>query len=145
MRDATDVLTISFSANDYVGHELGPDLDEVRDISVRTDRLLKKLFDFLERAGLGGGKTLIVLSADHGVAATPKDNNRRNMPGGYIHSSEIQAQVNTQLSLHFRKEGLQWVSSLRDAFLYLNYDENATQSGHRLRSGHLSAPKGASL
>ena len=34
----TDVLTVSFSANDYVGHALGPDSPEVHDMSVRTDR-----------------------------------------------------------------------------------------------------------
>ena len=122
-RDATDILTISFSANDYVGHELGPDSPEVRDISIRTDRLLKKLLDFLERAGLGRGKTLVVLSADHGVAATPKANNDRRMPGGYIYSSDIEANLNKRLGQHFGKTGTRWISSLRDGFLYLNHDE----------------------
>ena len=44
-----DFLAVSFSANDYVGHAVGPDDPAVRDISIRTDILLGKLFDFVER------------------------------------------------------------------------------------------------
>ena len=40
----TDVLSASFSSNDYVGHEFGPDHPRVRDISIRTDRTLARLF-----------------------------------------------------------------------------------------------------
>src|SRR5260370_42618191 len=39
----TDILAVSFSSNDYVGHLVGPDAPEVRDISRRTDILLGKL------------------------------------------------------------------------------------------------------
>ena len=44
----SDILAISFSANDYVGHAVGPDDPAVRDISIRTDRLLGKLFDYVD-------------------------------------------------------------------------------------------------
>jgi hypothetical protein len=33
--DGTDVLTVSFSSNDYVGHRVGPGAPAVRDISRR--------------------------------------------------------------------------------------------------------------
>jgi hypothetical protein len=36
--DDTDVLTVSFSANDYVGHRFGPYSQEVMDVTLRTDR-----------------------------------------------------------------------------------------------------------
>src|SRR5262249_36275127 len=45
--EGTDVLALSFSANDYVGHQRGPDSPEVRDIARRTDLLLGKLLDFI--------------------------------------------------------------------------------------------------
>src|SRR5258708_31466318 len=69
----TDVLALSFSSNDYVGHGLGPDSPEVRDISIRTDQLLGKLLDFI-KARLGDN-TLFVFTADHGVAPVPAVNN----------------------------------------------------------------------
>jgi predicted AlkP superfamily pyrophosphatase or phosphodiesterase len=63
----TDLLTVSFSSNDAVGHAVGPDAPEVRDISRRTDMLLGKLLDAIDReAGLGN--VTLVLTADHGVA-----------------------------------------------------------------------------
>ena len=55
-----DFLAVSFSSNDYVGHAVGPDDPAVRDISIRTDILLGKLFDFVEQQA-GAGNTLIVL------------------------------------------------------------------------------------
>ncbi|MBI4909697.1 MAG: alkaline phosphatase family protein, partial [Acidobacteria bacterium] len=47
-RDTTDVLAISFSSNDYIGHAVGPEDPQVQDISIRTDRLLGQLFKFLD-------------------------------------------------------------------------------------------------
>ncbi len=52
----TDILTVSFSSNDYVGHAVGPDDPAVRDMSIRTDRLLGKLLDFID-ARVGKGNT----------------------------------------------------------------------------------------
>jgi hypothetical protein len=42
-REVTDILAVSFSSNDYVGHEYGPDSPEVHEVSLRTDALLEKL------------------------------------------------------------------------------------------------------
>ena len=44
-----DLLGISFSANDRVGHAYGPDSHEVMDVTVRLDRTLARLFAFLDR------------------------------------------------------------------------------------------------
>jgi len=84
----TDILAISFSSNDYVGHAVGPDDPSVRDISIRTDRLLGKLLDFLD-AQVGKGNTLLVLTADHGVAPVPEVNEARHMPGGRLSADHL--------------------------------------------------------
>lgn len=78
-RGATDLLTVSFSSNDYVGHRVGPDAPEVRNMAIRTDQLLAKLFAAIDKE-VGLENTVIVLSADHGVAATPETNRRNKMP-----------------------------------------------------------------
>ena len=39
-RGATDLLSVSFSSNDSVGHTHGPDSPHVRDIAIRTDRVI---------------------------------------------------------------------------------------------------------
>ena len=47
--EGIDVLAVSFSSNDYVGHAVGPDDPAVHDISVRTDRLLGKLLSYVDK------------------------------------------------------------------------------------------------
>jgi predicted AlkP superfamily pyrophosphatase or phosphodiesterase len=116
--EGTDLLALSFSANDYVGHQRGPDSPEVRDISRRTDLLLGKLLDFIN-SRIGAGNTLVVLTADHGVAPVPKVNNDRKMPGGWLTASEYSAKIGAQLSTRFGKGD--WFSYDADGFLYLNY------------------------
>ena len=66
-----DILGISFSANDRVGHAYGPDSHEVMDVTIRLDRTLARLFAFLERR-VGLANVVMVLTADHGVAPLPE-------------------------------------------------------------------------
>jgi predicted AlkP superfamily pyrophosphatase or phosphodiesterase len=74
-----DLLALGFSANDLVGHSFGPDSHEVMDITVRTDRVLQRFFNFLERQ-VGLDSVIIVLTADHGVSPLPEVLRRQN-PG----------------------------------------------------------------
>ena len=66
-----DLLGISFSANDRVGHAYGPDSHEVMDATVRLDRTLARLFGFLDKT-VGLANVVMVLTADHGVAPMPE-------------------------------------------------------------------------
>jgi predicted AlkP superfamily pyrophosphatase or phosphodiesterase len=117
--EGTDVLAVSFSANDYVGHQLGPDAPEVRDISIRTDQTLKKLMDFID-ARLGEGNTLVVFTADHGVAPVPEVNAARKMPGGRLFSADLSRTISEGLSRKFGKGN--WFLYDNGGFLYLNYE-----------------------
>jgi hypothetical protein len=76
-----DLLTVSFSSNDYVGHALGPDSGEVHDMALRVDKLVGELIRAAE-AQAGVGRVLVVLTADHGVSPVPEVNQKRKMPGG---------------------------------------------------------------
>ena len=120
--DGIDVLALSLSSNDYVGHAMGPDSPEVRDISIRTDRLLGKLLNFIDQQA-GKGNTLLVMSADHGVAPVPEVNEARNMPGGRLDAAALGRTINDALSSRFG-EG-QWLASDVGGTFYLNYDTAA--------------------
>ena len=86
--EGTDIFSVSFSSNDYVGHDYGPDSPEAHDIAVRTDRLLDKLFQIIDRQA-GAGNVLYVLTADHGGAPLPEANQARKLPGGRFLSKNI--------------------------------------------------------
>jgi len=67
MDGAPDLLMLSFSALDWVGHDYGPNSREVLDTLMRLDRQLGDFFSFLDdRVGLD--HTLLVFTGDHGVA-----------------------------------------------------------------------------
>ena len=97
---ATDVLALSFSSNDLVGHRYGPDSPETRDMSVRTDRDLGRLFAYLEKK-IGMRNVLVALTADHGVSPKPEVNTARKMPGGRIKTKDMMDLVDTTLQARF--------------------------------------------
>jgi len=71
----TDLLCLSFSANDHIGHLYGPESHEIMDNVVRMDRTLAEFFAFLDRH-VGLKHCTIILTADHGAPSMPE----------YIHS-----------------------------------------------------------
>jgi hypothetical protein len=69
--DAPDVLNLSFSATDTVGHANGPFSWEVTDVVLRLDRELGALFTLCDER-VGEGRWTAALSADHGVLPLPE-------------------------------------------------------------------------
>lgn len=86
--DTADFLSVSFSCNDYVGHSWGPDSQEVLDVTLRSDLLLKKLFDHLDRT-VGAGRYIVALSADHGVCPLPEASRLRGFDARRVAASEL--------------------------------------------------------
>ena len=117
--DHTDVLSISLSANDRVGHSLGPDAAEVRDISIQTDRVLGVLFEYLDKQ-VGTGNYVVIFTADHGVAPMPEVMAKRRMPGGRLPEGAVLNAIQTALAQKFG-EG-QWVVGKSGPAPYFNYD-----------------------
>jgi predicted AlkP superfamily pyrophosphatase or phosphodiesterase len=69
--DVTDLLCVSFSSTDYVGHAFGPNSQEVMDMTVQADRVLAGLLDAIDRR-VGLANTIVVLTSDHGVSPIPE-------------------------------------------------------------------------
>ncbi len=116
----TDLLTISLSSNDYVGHAVGPNSPEVRDMAIRTDQLLGRLFTLIDKS-VGLSDTVVVLSADHGVAATVKHDQETHMPGGNIRGNPEEI-VQNALAKTFGVEGPWLISGAGETTLYVNWD-----------------------
>ena len=66
-----DLLALSLSAVDTVGHLYGPYSHESRDTLLRLDRELGRFLDLLE-SQLGPDRLLVVLTSDHGVLPLPE-------------------------------------------------------------------------
>ncbi len=76
---APDLLAVSFSATDIIGHTYGPDSREIHDQILRLDRTIGMLIDSLFKLR-DSTQVAIVLSADHGVQPYPELNNGRLSP-----------------------------------------------------------------
>ena len=117
-RDATDLLTVSFSSNDAIGHSYGPDDPRVHDMCVRTDRILGKLFQYLEQS-IGMRHVLVVLTADHGVMPVPETLEQEHMPGGRITGESLFGPMQDALAAHYGP-GL-WLLQTAGTSPYLNW------------------------
>jgi predicted AlkP superfamily pyrophosphatase or phosphodiesterase len=98
----TDLFTISFSANDLVGHRYGPYSHESMDITLRVDRQIEQLLSYVD-ARVGLRNTLVIFTADHGVAPYPDYAARMRLPGGYIPIKDLLTAANNRLSVRFGK------------------------------------------
>ncbi len=114
--DVTDLLTISFSANDLLGHKFGPYSQEVQDITLRTDRTIAALLKFLDQR-VGAGQWIATLTADHGVAPIPEQTQKLGY-GGRISGQQIIDAIEAALDKQFGEEN--WVLKYTYGNLYLD-------------------------
>lgn len=116
-REATDVLAVSFSCNDYVGHGKGPHSAEVADITRRTDLVIGRLLAAVE-SQVGLARTLVVLTADHGVSPVPAEMTARKMPGGRLQREELRKAATSALEAAHGPGA--WVQARAGTTLHLN-------------------------
>jgi predicted AlkP superfamily pyrophosphatase or phosphodiesterase len=79
----TDVLALSYSSTDYVGHNFGVNSKEVQDTYIRLDKDLERLFKFLDDE-VGAENYTVFLTADHGAVHVPAYLKSIGIPAGYL-------------------------------------------------------------
>jgi Uncharacterized proteins of the AP superfamily len=118
----TDILTLSFSPPDYVGHRYGPQSVELADCYVKLDKDLKLLFDFL-KSHFPKGDYVLFLSADHGVAEIPGFLRQNHIDCGLIDFSAYTKAANAALNNHFNAgTDSNFVINAQNYQFYFNYD-----------------------
>jgi hypothetical protein len=116
-RGVTDVFSVSFSSNDSVGHDHGPDSPEVHDITVKTDAVIGELLREVDRR-VGLQHTVIIFTTDHGVAPVPEMAMAQKLPGGRFQSRVLRDAIQRALAARFG-DG-QWVLAT-GASVYLDH------------------------
>lgn len=104
---ATDLLAISLSGTDHIGHYYGPWSQESRDALMKLDASVGEFLHFLDDR-LGMGRVLVVLTADHGVLPLPEwvleaktGDGECPVPNGRISPKKLEAGLNSQLTAVF--------------------------------------------
>jgi predicted AlkP superfamily pyrophosphatase or phosphodiesterase len=77
--NVTDLIAISLSSPDYIGHAFGPNSIEVEDTYIKLDQQLASFFEFLDKQ-VGKGKYIFFMTADHAVAHVPAFMTQHKMP-----------------------------------------------------------------
>ena len=95
--ETTDLLIVSLSANDILGHQVGPDSPEMQAMALAMDRQLADFFSFLGRQ-VGLANTWIALSADHGIAPVPAVAAKLHLPAVAVSGEKLRAQMNEALN-----------------------------------------------
>lgn len=116
--ETTDILAISYSALDSVGHRYGPASVEIQEIYMRLDRYLARLFNYLDDV-FGQENILLFLTSDHGVAHIPQYLMDHGIPAGYFDTSPVRDALGEYLTTRY---GENFVSSFGSSQIRLDHD-----------------------
>ena len=123
--EVPDLLIVSFSSNDAIGHCWGPDSQEVLDVTLRSDRLLADFMTFLDQQ-VGKDKFMVILSADHGVCPLPEVSEKASKFAKRISAKKIIDAAEEHLREKFPTEKqieqskVRWFESVQIPWIYLN-------------------------
>ena len=124
-----DYLSISFSAVDAVNHFFGPSSLENEDVVVQLDRTLADLLAFIDKT-VGLKNTLVVLSADHGMADMPEYMTELGYKAGRLYPDQIVAAAN-KVGQKFGVDEI--VRFFYRPYLYLNDEKIAAAKLNRIK------------
>jgi len=114
----TDILAISLSATDYIGHAFGPESLEAEDNLFRLDRVIAQLLAAVDQR-VGLDRTLVVLTSDHGIESAPELQLRRGEDVGRVDVPGMIERVNAGVAAAFDLE-FDAVIRFNNPALYLN-------------------------
>ncbi|MDP5157816.1 MAG: alkaline phosphatase family protein [Flaviramulus sp.] len=113
----TDVLTVSYSSTDYIGHNFGVNSKEIQDTYLRLDLDLERLFKVLDEK-VGKGNYTIFLTADHGAIDVPSYLQTAKIPSGYLNNKTTRNKIEAFLTKAFSASDL--IENISNEQIFLN-------------------------
>jgi predicted AlkP superfamily pyrophosphatase or phosphodiesterase len=117
---ATDLLVVSLSANDILGHGVGPDSPQMHSMALELDKSLSEFFVFLGHQ-VGMANVWMALSADHGVAPLPEFAKTLRLPAANLDAKALHEQINSLLSRKYKAKA-EYLRDLDYPLAWLNED-----------------------
>lgn len=100
--NVTDILTLSISSTDILGHRVGPDSPDQRALIDQLDGNLNDFFHWLDHNVPGGLRNVwIAFSADHGVAPVPADAQKLGIPAATVDLKGLVKNLNQSMNDRF--------------------------------------------
>ncbi|MEO6684241.1 MAG: alkaline phosphatase PafA [Ginsengibacter sp.] len=114
----TDMLTVSLSSPDMIGHQFGPTSIEVEDNYLRLDKDLELFFNYLD-SRFGKNEYLLFVTSDHGVNQSPGFLEENKLPTGVLDTRFVK---NLSEVLKNKYGFPDMVIAYDNGQLYLNYE-----------------------
>jgi len=126
--EVTDMLTMSISNTDILGHKVGPDSPKQREMIASVDVALNDFFTFLDKQ-VGLQNVIVALSGDHGVAPTMRAANDAQMPSIALKSGVLLKAIEAGLDKKWPvKKGDKYL--LGAEYPYIQLNEKAFEAAH---------------
>lgn len=106
--NAPDMLCLSISSTDMLGHLLGPNSILMEDLYLRLDRELGEFLDYLD-ARVGKGNYLFFLTADHAAMHNSEFMRQRNLPNGSFPYNRLAQQLSQEIGCGVYYTNLQYL------------------------------------
>ena len=118
----TDLLVISLSANDLLGHAVGPNSPQMPAMFTATDRQLADFIGYLGQR-LGLANVWLALSSDHGVSPAPAYARQLRLPATDLRGKKIGDQLDAILNARFSPgKNAKYIRSFSVTHVFLNED-----------------------
>jgi predicted AlkP superfamily pyrophosphatase or phosphodiesterase len=101
---STDLLVVSLSSFDILGHKVGPDSPELAAMTLELDRQLGEFFSYLGRQ-IGLANIWIALSADHGTSPLPEQTTAMHFPGARFDEKTLPGTLSNAIGAKLGKPG----------------------------------------
>jgi predicted AlkP superfamily pyrophosphatase or phosphodiesterase len=115
--DATDFLSICYSATDNIGHKFGPSSVEMADALYRLDKEVETLLKYVNDS-LGKRNVLIYFTSAHGISEIPGVLQSNRIPAGYFRQNQALQLLRSYLNAIYG-EG-DWVKGYSEKQIFLN-------------------------
>lgn len=102
--DETDLLAVSCSSTDYIGHQVGTHAVETEDTYLRLDKAIADFLSYLDTK-VGKGNYLVFLCADHGAMNNVRFLQDRRIPAGNWDDDTAAKKLNEVIAKEFPNTG----------------------------------------
>lgn len=113
----TDLLTVSLSSPDAIGHRFGPNSIEIEDNYLRLDKELDAFFAYLDQT-FGEGNYLFFITADHGASQSPGYLAANKLPFGFLNEKYLLDSIQTVIRSEYGLDSV--IVANANQQLYLN-------------------------
>jgi hypothetical protein len=115
----TDILTIGFSANEYIGRAFSTNSVEMEDTYIRMDHEMEHFFNFIDEY-VGTENVLVYLTADQGLNYNPAFLDEHRVPSGEFNPNGALSLLASYLNIIYGEGN--WVRYYYAQQVYLNHE-----------------------